>query len=166
MLNCFKDYKIYIHILNCTWIWLSTQLDEMNSGTTIHVVCSTQPILCLLIFWGLKEPEHQQAWYWPPKPEYSASSIRRVNSLGPHAACRAEAWDCLQPAVLISLARLAVRHHAGYNWLFRALVLPPKLVILPKHLWFYDIWVLFVKILTWMASTNIDTQTSTKNTLT
>ena len=23
---------------------------------------------------------HQQPWYWPPKPEYSVSSIRRVNT--------------------------------------------------------------------------------------
>ena len=89
------------------------------------------------------------------------------NSLGPHAACWAEAWDCQQPAVLISLVRLAAWHHAGYKWYFPALLLPPKLVILPKYSWFHDIfWVLFVKIWTWMVSTNIDTQTSTKNTLT
>ena len=31
--------------------------------------------------WRLEEPVHQQAWYWPPKLEYSASSFRRVNVL-------------------------------------------------------------------------------------
>ena len=30
--------------------------------------------------WWLKEPGHQQAWYWPNKPEYLVSSIRRVNT--------------------------------------------------------------------------------------
>ena len=92
--------------------------------------------------------------------------LNKVNSLGPHAACWAEAWDCQQPAVLNSLVRLASRHHAGYKQHFHTLVLPPKLVIFPNCLWFHDIWVLFVKIWTWMASTNIDAQTSTKNTLT
>ena len=33
---------------------------------------------CLLMPWRLKEPGHQQAWYWPPKLEYSVSSIKRV----------------------------------------------------------------------------------------
>ena len=33
--------------------------------------------------WRLKEPVHQQAWYWHPKPEYSVSSIRRVNCCKP-----------------------------------------------------------------------------------
>ena len=47
-------------------------------------------------------------------------------------------------------------YHAGYKWHLRALVLSPKLVILPKHLWFHDIWVLFVKTWTWMPSTNFD----------
>ena len=31
------------------------------------------------MLWWLQEPGHQQAWYWPPKPEYSVSSSRRVN---------------------------------------------------------------------------------------
>ena len=35
-------------------------------------------IPCLLMPWRLKSPGHQQAWYWPNKPEYSISSIRRV----------------------------------------------------------------------------------------
>ena len=35
------------------------QVDEINSGTTIHIVCPTQQIL--------EEPVHQQTWYWPPK---------------------------------------------------------------------------------------------------
>ena len=29
----------------------------------------------------VKEPVHQQAWYWPAEPEYSLSSIRRVKMI-------------------------------------------------------------------------------------
>ena len=36
---------------------------------------------CLLMHWRLWEPVHQEACYWPLKPEYSISSIRRVNIL-------------------------------------------------------------------------------------
>ena len=86
------------------------------------------------------------------------------NSLRPHTAHWAKAWDCQNHAVLISWR--CWWYHAGYKWHFRTLVLLPKLVVLPKYLWFCDIWVLFVKIWTWMASTNIDTQTLIKNTLT
>ena len=35
----------------------------------------------LLMPWQLKEPGHQQAWYWSNKPEYSVSGIRRVKSI-------------------------------------------------------------------------------------
>ena len=56
-----------------------TQVDEINSGT-IHVVCPTQPIACMLMHWRLYEPVHQQACYWHPKLEYSVSSIRRVKT--------------------------------------------------------------------------------------
>ena len=58
------------------------------------------------------------------------------------------------------------RYHACYKWHFYALILWPKLVILPKYFWFYYVWVLFVKIWMWMASNKIDTQTPVKNTLT
>ena len=40
----------------------------------------------MLMQWQLKEPVHQQAWYWPNKPDCSVSSIRRVNFImGSHA---------------------------------------------------------------------------------
>ena len=82
MLNCFRDYKRFIHVLNLisdlAWPkWVKLTLEQQ------HVVCPTQPIPCLLMFWGLLEPGHQQAWSWPPKPVYSISSIWRVNSLSP-----------------------------------------------------------------------------------
>ena len=35
----------------------------------------------LLMPWQLKDPEHQQAWYWPNDPEHSISNIRRVDML-------------------------------------------------------------------------------------
>ena len=56
MLNCFKDYKRCIHILNRLNSILAfglTQVDEINSETTIHVVCPTQPIPCLPMLWRL-----------------------------------------------------------------------------------------------------------------
>ena len=48
MLDCFKDYKRYL-ILND----ILTQADDINSRTTIQVVCPTQPIPCLLMLWRL-----------------------------------------------------------------------------------------------------------------
>ena len=104
MLNNFEDYK------NCILIWIYlwfclTQVDEINSGTAIHVVCPTQSKLLL------KLPEHQQAWYWPPKPEYPISSIRRVKL-------------CCQYFV---------------QWLLGCLYGPNILVIL-KSIWWWHWW--------------------------
>ena len=75
-LNCFEDYERYIHIQNYI-----LDLDEIISGTAIHVVCPTQPIRCLPMHWRLYEPAHQPAWYWPLKAKNSVSNIRRVNQL-------------------------------------------------------------------------------------
>ena len=55
--------------------------------------CPTLPIPCLLILWRLFEPKHQQAWHWTLKPEYSVSSIRRVNTLRPRKSGRHFADD-------------------------------------------------------------------------
>ena len=57
----------------------STEEDQIHNGATQHVVYPIMSISCLLMLWRLKEPGHQQAWYWPPKPEYSITSIKRVN---------------------------------------------------------------------------------------
>ena len=43
------------------------------------IVYPILPMQCMLMAWRLKEPGHQLAWYWPNKPEYFVSSIRRVN---------------------------------------------------------------------------------------
>ena len=56
MLNYFKDYKRYIHILNCIldFSWLKyLKLVQINSGTTTDVVGPTQPVPCLLMLWRL-----------------------------------------------------------------------------------------------------------------
>ena len=53
MLNCFKDYKRYIYILNCIFDFGLSQADESIFGTTKHVVCPTQPISCLPMQWRL-----------------------------------------------------------------------------------------------------------------
>ena len=36
-------------------------VNEINSGTIIHVVCPAQPIACFLMLWRLEKPEHHQA---------------------------------------------------------------------------------------------------------
>ena len=75
-------HKIFSHFESNLWFG-STQVDEINSGTKIHAVYPTEPISCLLMLWQFKEPGHQQTWYWPTKPEYSVSSIRKVER-GPY----------------------------------------------------------------------------------
>ena len=74
MLNCFKDYKRYIHVFNriLDLAWPSL-VDEINSGTAIHVVCPTQPITCLM-HWRHQEPVHQQAWHCPQSRNMMTSS--------------------------------------------------------------------------------------------
>ena len=52
--------------------------DQIYNAATPYVAYSMLSIPCLLRPWRLKEPGHQQAWYWPNKPEYCISSIRRV----------------------------------------------------------------------------------------
>ena len=72
--------------------------DQIHNAASLHVTYRTLSVPCLLMPWRLKSPGHQQAWYWPNKPEYnnvyyflkvqfqyasteqfSISSIRRVN---------------------------------------------------------------------------------------
>ena len=72
MLNCFKDYKRCIHILYHILFLLGfffLKEDQIHSGT-LHVAYPILPIPCVLMPWQLKEPGHQQAWYWPNKLEY------------------------------------------------------------------------------------------------
>ena len=70
MLNCFKnDKKVYSHFLSYLGFW-STEEDQIHNGGILPVADATPTILCLLITWRLKEPGHQQALYWPNKPEY------------------------------------------------------------------------------------------------
>ena len=51
MWNSFK-YQIYSYFESCLGFGL-TQVDKINSGATIHVICPTQPIPCLLMIWWL-----------------------------------------------------------------------------------------------------------------
>ena len=66
----FKDHK------RCVYIYIYIQI---CNGATVSVSYPILSILYMLMPWRLNEPGHQQAWYWPNKPEYSVSSIRRVN---------------------------------------------------------------------------------------
>ena len=54
------------------------QIHKGLLGATLHVAYPILSIPCLLMPWRLKSPGHQQAWYWPSKPEYSAFSIRSI----------------------------------------------------------------------------------------
>ena len=59
--------------------FFSAEEDQICNGATLHIAYSILSIPCLLMPWWLKSPGHQQAWSWPNKPEYSISSIWRVN---------------------------------------------------------------------------------------
>ena len=61
----------------------STEEYQIHNGATPHVAYPILSIPCLLMPWWLKDPGHQQAWYWPNKPVHSVSIIKRVNSLSP-----------------------------------------------------------------------------------
>ena len=52
LLTCWIILKIYSSVESCLRFSL-TQVDEINSGTAIHIVCHTQPIPCLLMHWRL-----------------------------------------------------------------------------------------------------------------
>ena len=58
-----------------------TKEDQIHNGANLHVACPILSTPFLLIPWRLKEPERQEAWYWPPRPEYSVCKIRRANVL-------------------------------------------------------------------------------------
>ena len=71
------------HFLSYLGMW-STEKDQIDTGATSHVAKPQKPALsisCQLMPWRLQEPRHQQAWYWPNKPEYSVTSIRRVKTV-------------------------------------------------------------------------------------
>ena len=69
-----------------------------------------------------------------------------INSFGHHALCWTKTWsqlpacgwDCQKPCS----AQFA--SDAGFKWLFRALLLPPKPCIFSKYWWFHDIGVFFI----------------------
>ena len=81
-------------------------MDEIYSGSSIHVVCLMRPIPCLLMLW----PGHPQTLHWRSKPEYSVSSIRRVNMVPTDlqkcwnlTAVLKSAWFCNLPWKLAML---------------------------------------------------------------
>ena len=80
LMNCLKNYKrcipISYHILNCIQQKKTKFIMKQSYRLVAYPVLS---ISCLLMLWRLQEPGHQQAWYWSPKPEYSVSSIGRVD---------------------------------------------------------------------------------------
>ena len=90
MLNCFKDYKIGIHISYHIFLFCSTEEKQIYNGATLHVANPILSIPSLLMPWQLKEPGHQQAWYWPNQLEQFVSSIRRVITTWAHFLSIAE----------------------------------------------------------------------------
>ena len=65
---------MYSHFVSCLG-FCSTEEDQISNGATTHVAYPILSIPCLLMPWWLKEPGHQQSWYWSPKPEYPVSRI-------------------------------------------------------------------------------------------
>ena len=71
------------HILSYLGL-CSTEGDQIHNGATLHIVNPILSILYLLMPWWLKEPWHQQTWYWPNNTEYFLSSfIGSDNGLSP-----------------------------------------------------------------------------------
>ena len=68
------------HFVSYLW-FCSTSGDQIHNGASLYVAYPILSIPCLLMPWWRKSPGHQQEVYWPNKPEYSVSSIRRVNDL-------------------------------------------------------------------------------------
>ena len=73
------------------------------------VTLDARSIQFLLILWLLMSPEHQQALYWPSKPDYSISSIRRVKGLiqiisswNQVNQCKGVIWPFFSPCTLIN----------------------------------------------------------------
>ena len=63
-----------------SWI-LFNKKGQIHNGKTLHVAYPLLSISFLLMSWRLKSPEHQQAWHWPYKSEYSVPSIHRIISI-------------------------------------------------------------------------------------
>ena len=80
LLTCWIVLKIMIYV----YIWssyigfCSTKEDQIHNGATLHIAFPILLIPFLLMPWQLKEPMHQQEWYWHVKPEYSISNFSRV----------------------------------------------------------------------------------------
>ena len=82
MLNCFKYYKRCIHISYHILGVCSTEEDQIHYGVTLHVA---YPILSRVqdhARWcpgDIMSQGIDRHWYWPNNPEFSISSIWRVN---------------------------------------------------------------------------------------
>ena len=75
------EYLVIFSLIIKEWSrfkWCKVKLTISEAGDGIFWLWGSIPHL--LMHWPLKSPQHQQAWYWPPKPEFSISSIRRVRS--------------------------------------------------------------------------------------
>ena len=86
----------------------STDGDQIHFGVILHVACPILSIPCLLMPWWLKSPGHQQAWYWPNKPKYSISSIRRVDlylihSINIFLTSLMEEFSCIEALLFCSI---------------------------------------------------------------
>ena len=69
-----------MHLYFISYIgFCSMEEDKIHNGATLRIASPILLIPWLLMPWRLKEPGHQQAWYWSPKLKYSLSGIRRVN---------------------------------------------------------------------------------------
>ena len=96
MLNWFENYKRCIHISDHTLDFVQQKSPDSQTGNPTCCL-SILSIPFLLMPWRLKKLGHQQSWYWPNKPEYSISSIRRaklnLQETSHNSIIIAEIWD-------------------------------------------------------------------------
>ena len=93
LLNCFKDYKRYIHILYHI-LGLGQKKTKFTIEQPYMLPHAILTIPCLLMLWQLQEPEHQLAWYLHLKLEYSVFIIGRVNHvIATHLESDTHRWN-------------------------------------------------------------------------
>ena len=91
----------------------STEL--LHSGAILLIHCLSSLYCQYYACWcpgrRLEEPGHQQAWYWPNKPEHSVSSITRVKN----SCYELTLFDISQSSWFIAITE---------SWIYLSLIMP------------------------------------------
>ena len=88
--------------------------------------------------WRLKEPQDQQAFYWPNKPEYSISSIKRVNKFAFQWVCPGL---CIVHTYTECFCFTTYIYNAVYCWVCN------NFIEMIRHLWL--IWQVYIYLAPW-----------------